>query len=189
MLLLGSSFENMPVLSLRIGTPVGKVIGHLINPHKLTIDALWCKMGGSKEPQLILVQDVREISLKGLIVNDHEVAVDPSEAIRLKPIIDLAYELLGKKVISGRLSIGKVTDYAVENEQFTIQKLYANPTALARLKTTRLTIDRSQIIEVSPDYVKVNDSRVTSSDSVRTLRQTAQAGLSPSASSASTTSE
>lgn len=188
MLLLGSSFENMPVLSLRVGNTVGRVIGHLINPHKLTIDALWCKMSNSKEPQLILVQDIREVSIKGIIVNDHEVAVEPGEVIRLKPIIELAYELLGKKVISGKLSIGRVNDYAIEVEKYSIQKLYANPSALARLKTTRLTIDRSQIIEVSQNYVKVKDSRI-SEGVKKVMSRPTQAGLSSSVASASTTNE
>lgn len=188
MLLLGSSFAKMPVLSLRTGTTVGKVVGHLINPHKLTIDALWCQMIASKNVQLILVQDVREISTKGIIVNDHSVALDTDEAIRLKPIIEIAYELLGKKVISGKLPVGKVSDYAVENESFSIQKLYVNPNVLARLKTNRLTIDRSQIVEVSHKYVKIKDSRVPVFVP-RKVRQSSQPGLSSSAASASTISE
>jgi len=187
MLLLGSSFENMPVLSLRTGTAVGKVIGHLINPHKLCIDAMWCRMNGIRDAQLVMVRDIREVSIKGVIVDDHEVAIDQSDAIRLQSIIDLAYDLVGKKVISGRLPIGKVSDYAVEINSFTIQKLYASPGVLAKLKTTKLTIDRAQIIEVSQKYVKVSDSRVPA----RTLRKAVprnQPSLSPSA-SASTTSE
>ena len=185
MLLLGSTFEKMPVLSLRSSCAVGRVVGHLINPHKLKIDAIWCHIGGIRSPQLILSQDIREVSPRGVIVDDHAVAIAPEEAIRLKPIIDLSYEILGKKVVSGRLTIGKATDYAIDRDTFMIQKIYANPNMWGMLKTAKLTIDRSQVIEVSPSYIRINDSRVTSRTQQKALRKPQ---LTPSASAAASAS-
>ena len=187
MLFLGSTFEKMPILSLRTSTCVGHVIGHLINPHKLKVDALWCAMKGEKEPHLILLSDIREITTQGVIVDDHQVAVTPDETVRLQPIIDLAFELIDKKVVSGHITIGRVDDYAVDKESLVIQKIYARPSVWNMLKSSRLTYDRSQVVEVSHKYVRVADSRVKSSAPVR-KKKIQSPSLVPSA-SASTIEE
>jgi hypothetical protein len=184
MLLLGSSFAKIPLLSLRIGRPVGSIVGHLINPHTLKIDALWCKLHTSKKPMLLTALDIREMGPKGIIVNDVDVAIDPDEAVRLKPIIDLNYDLIDKKVISGHLSIGRVADYAVDQTSMYIQKIYVEPSLLGRLKSSRLTIDRTQIIEVSPTYVKVAGGEKPVKKQAR--RRLAQSPLSPMPAGAST---
>ena len=187
MLLLGSSFGKFPLLSLRTGTVVGSIVGHLINPHKLRIDGLWCRVGGFKQPKLLLVQDIREVSPRGVIVDDHEVLVDPDEVVRLKATIDLRFDLIDKKVISGRLPIGKVADYALERDGFMIQKLYVEPNIWNKIKTSRLTVDRSQIVEVSHRYVKVKTADVKEKSESRSVLH--QSRLSSPASSASVTDE
>jgi hypothetical protein len=180
MLLLGSSFAKFQILSLRANVPVGTVIGHIINPHKLRVDALWCKVPQSRAPQILLRQDIREISPKGIIVDDLDVIVPREDMIRLESIIELKFELLGKKVISGRFPLGKVVDYAVDRDGFVIQKLYVEPTILGRIKSSRLTVDRAQIVEVSPQYVRVKGSEVKEPVTEKSIRPP-QLSPSPSA--------
>jgi hypothetical protein len=163
MLLLGSSFGEIPLLSLRTGSAIGSVVGHLINPHTLKVDALWVRIGGFKQPFLLLIQDIREVSLQGIVINDHDVAIEPSEALRLKPIIDLNFELIDKKVVSSHLPIGKVADYALNKDSFMIEKLYVEPTVWKKLQANRLTIDRTQIIEVSHTHVRVKGTEIKES--------------------------
>jgi hypothetical protein len=188
MLLLGSSFAKFPILSLRTGTVVGSVIGHLINPHKLRVDALWCKVPASREPKLLLQQDIREISIKGIIIDDADVIVSKEEVVRLESIISLRYELLDKRVISGRVPIGKIADYAVDRDGLFVQKLYIVPTILGKLKASRLTIDRALIIEVSPKYVKVRGGEVAERANLKQKPQSRLSAL-PSNASASLTDE
>ncbi len=172
MLLLGSSFAKFPLLSLRTGRVVGSIVGHLINPHKLKIDALWCQVSTNKKPMLLLLQDIREVSPKGVIIDDDDVLLEPTEAIRLRSIIELKFEIIDKKVTSGHFTLGKVADYALERESFTIQKLYVEPSIWNKIKNNRLTIDRSQIIEVSHREVRVKSSEVTeASPALRSMRQ------------------
>ena len=186
MLLLGSSFSKMPLLSLRIGSMVGSVVGHLINPHSLKIDALWVKIGGFKEPRLLLYRDIREVSPKGVVIDDMDVVILPEDALRLKPIIDLAFEILDKRVLSSSIPLGKVADYALDRDSFYIQKLYVTPTVWKKLQSSRLTIDRSQVIEVSQNYIKVKGSEVKGKQLLPL--ETRQQSLSsmPSASAATT---
>jgi hypothetical protein len=176
MLLLGSSFAKFPLLSLRTGSVVGSIVGHLINPHKLKIDALWCQTGSKSKPMLLLPQDIREVSPKGVIIDDDDVLLAPNEAIRLRQIIELRFEIIDKKVVSGRFTLGKVADYALERDGFTIQKLYVEPSIWNKIKNNRLTIDRSQIIEVSHREVKVKSSDIAEKNPV--LRAVRQSGLS-----------
>lgn len=164
MLLLGSSFAKFPILSLRTALPVGSVVGHVINPHKLRVDALWCKVNNSKEIKLLLIQDIREVSPGGIIIDDLDCIASREDVIRLDKIIRLKFELLGKKVISGRLPLGKVVDYALDRDGFLVQKLYVEPSIFGRFKTTRLTVDRGLIVEVSPRYVKVKGGEVKASE-------------------------
>jgi sporulation protein YlmC with PRC-barrel domain len=170
MLLLGSAFARIPLLSLRVSAPVGKVIGHLINPHNLKVEALWCKSSISKNPMLLLARDIRDTSPKGIIIDDLDALIEKQDALRLRDIIALNYDLVGKKVISGRISLGKVADYALDREGYTVQKLYVSPNAWGMLRSTQLTIGRSQIVEVSPSYVKVAPSEKTIAEqkSIRT---------------------
>ena len=190
MLILGSSFAKMPLLSLRIGTPIGMVVGHLVNPHSLKIDALWCRIGGFKELRLVLICDIREASTNGIIVDDMDSAILPEDVVRLKSIIEIDYNIMNKKVISGRMSIGKVADYAVENGSFYVQKLYVEPNIWGKLTTNRITIDRKQIIEVSPSHVRVSDTEVKSKSTSSVMRKLAQSPVSmPAASTTSLTSE
>lgn len=187
MLLLGSSFASLPILSLRIGRPIGSVVGHVINPHKLTVDALWVKVENSREPKLLLHQDIREISPQGIIVNDLYAITDQEDAIRLKSTIDLKFELLGKKVISGRWPLGKVADYALDADGLVIQKLYVEPNVFGRLKTSRLTIGRSQVVEVSPKYIRVKGTETRQGSSkIRQTRQSSRLSAVPSSSAAAT---
>lgn len=176
MLLLGSSFGKIPLLSLRTGSTIGSIVGHLINPHSLKVDALWVRIGGFKQPFLLLIQDIREVSHQGIVINDHDVVIEPDEALRLKPIIELNFELIDKKVISSHLPIGKVADYALNKDSFMIEKLYVEPTAWKKLQANRLTIDRTQIIEVSQTHVRVKGTEVK--EATKRLKSIRQASLS-----------
>lgn len=186
MLLLGSSFYKLPVLSLRTGTSVGRVVGHLINPYKLRVDALWVLIGGYRQPKLILVQDVREATPRGVVVDDVSVAVDPEEVVRLERLIAMNYELLDKKVLTGMIPLGKVADYALDRDSFLVQKIYASPNVFLKIKTSRLTYDRSQIVEVSNTYVKVSDSKHSKPNTLKQPRRQPQASLSTAASASLT---
>ncbi len=189
MLLLGATFRDMNVLSLRIGAPIGKVVGHLINPHNLKVDAVWVKIGGHREPLLIIQQNIREVTPDGLIIDDYTSASETDDLVRLQPIIELHFELLDKKVISGHFSIGKVADYAVDSLDMSIQKLYIKPGLSSVIKSTQLVVDRRQIIEVSQRHIKVSDPKVNAVAQTPLPRR-AQTPLEPvSPSSASTIDE
>ena len=51
----------------------------------------------------------------GFVVNDQDDLTDIEELVRLKEILDLKFQLIGKQVVTeGKQKLGKVTDYTFE---------------------------------------------------------------------------
>lgn len=159
MLRLSSTLLNQPVLSLRTGGQVAIAQFAIINPNNLKIEGFMCQDSMDKKKQLILLyQDIRDVMAKGLVVNDHEVLAEPSELVRLKDIIELHFELIGKPVMTvSKSKLGKVNDYAVETETMYVQKLYVAKSILKSLGGGSLSVDRGQITEITNQKIVIQD--------------------------------
>ena len=158
MLQLSATLINKPVLSLRTGAEIARVISPLINPDNLKIEGLYCKDRFSNKMLILVPQDIRELLAKGYIANDHDSLSDPDDLVRLKDIISLHFELVGKQVVTeAKQKVGKVNDYAVETESMYIQKLYVGQSIIRSFTGGNLSIDRSQIQEVTDTKVVIND--------------------------------
>jgi len=158
MLQLSATLINKPVLSLRTGSTVAQVYSALINPDNLKIEGLYCSDRFSNKTLVLLYQDIREFSTKGYVVNDHDVLSNPNELVRLKDVIALNYELIGKQVVTtSKEKVGKISDFAVEIETMYIQKLYVSQSLLKSFTGGSLSIDRTQIHEVTDNKVVIND--------------------------------
>ncbi len=118
-----------------------------------------CQDRVEKKKQLILLtQDIRDIIEQGIVVNDHEVLVVPEELVRLKDILKINFNLIGKPVITvSKSRLGKVSDYAADNTSLFIQKLYASQSVLKSFSGGSLSIDRSQIVEITNRKIVVAD--------------------------------
>lgn len=158
MLKLHESIAGTPVLSLRTGGPVAQIIAPIINPNNLYIEG-WLVADSRSNEQLILVSnDIREVIPQGFAVNDYEVLTPAHELIRLKEVIDLNFQLLGLRVVSeGGAKYGKISDYAFETTNMYIQKLYAMQSLVKNFSGGSLSIDRSQILEVSNRHIVIDD--------------------------------
>lgn len=166
MLLLHERLINQPVLSLRTGGKIATTAELIINPDNLKVVGIYCIDHFTKEPLILLTQDIREMLAKGIVVNDHEVLTDPDELIRMKRILELEYEVTGKQVRTDKnKKIGKVTDFAMDNISFYIQKLYVGQSVIRNLGGT-LSVDRSQVIEVTDKAIIVMDPQKPVRDAV-----------------------
>jgi len=155
MLILGTSLINMPLLSIRLGGRIGMSEEPVINPHNLHIDGFYCTTSDINHG-IILDMDVRELSGKGLVIDDHFDVSGEEDLVRLKDILNLKFSLIGKPVYSGRTKLGKITDYAIDTKSLFIIKLYAQPSILKSVKTDQLIFDRSQIVEITDHKVVVS---------------------------------
>ena len=158
MLKLHETLLDMPVLSLRTGGRVGTATKLIINPNNLKIVGWYVDDRFSSGELILLANDVRNISRKGVIINDHEVLSEPEELIRLKEVLEVDYDIIGKKVVgeSGK-KYGKVNDYSVETEGLIIKKIYASQSILKDFSGGNTSIDRNQIVEITKTKVIIND--------------------------------
>ena len=158
MLQLSEALVNKPILSLRTGGPIGQTIEPIINPNNLKIEGFYCQDRFSKQQLILLTQDIREQSLNGYIVNDHDVLTDPSELVRLTEILRLNFKLKDLTVVTtNKKRLGKVSDYALDSEVMYIQKIYVGQNLLKSFSGGQLSIDRSQIVEITLKKIIVLD--------------------------------
>lgn len=158
MLRLSKSLFNQPVMSLRSGTQIGLALAPVINPHNLKILGWWCKANGKL--MVLLAEGVRESMTNGLAVNDDSDLSLPEDLVRHREILDIHFELLNKPVKTKRSRLGKVDDFSYNDGLF-VQKLYV-VRPLRKLFTSEdtLLIDRTQILEVTDQYILVQDTEV-----------------------------
>lgn len=158
MLQLSASLLDKTVLSLRTGTPVATIVAPIINPDNLKIEGFYCQDNYNKKELVLLSQDIRDILPQGYAVNDHDVLSEPEDLIRLKKVLELNFELLGKQVVTvNKDKVGKVSDYAVEVETMFIQKIYVAQSILKNFTGGALSIDRSQVQEVTPRRIIISE--------------------------------
>jgi uncharacterized protein YrrD len=171
MLQLSDSFINTPVLSLRTGGPVGTTVSPIINPNNLKIEGFYCMDRFSKNRLVLLAQEIRDIVPDGIVVNDHEAMSEPDELVRLKEIIALQFELLGKPVITNnRKRLGKVNDYAIDTASLYIQKLYVSQSIMKSLSGGQISIGRSQILEITHKKIVVQEPTVSAQEVIPASR-------------------
>jgi sporulation protein YlmC with PRC-barrel domain len=158
MLQLSASLINKSVLSLRTGAPIATVMAPIFNPNNLKIEGFYCQDRFDKRELILLYQDIRDTLPAGYVVNDHDVLVEAEDLVRLKDIIELNYELIGKQVVTtSKEKVGKVSDYATEMETMFVQKIYVSQSILKSFTGGSLSVDRTQVNEITPKRVIINE--------------------------------
>jgi uncharacterized protein YrrD len=158
MLQLSAAIVNRPVMSLRTGSQVATAVTPIINPDNLKIEGFYCNDKFENKELILLYQDIRDIIPQGIVIDDHDVLASEDELVRLKKVLDLQFELIGKPIETvSKEKVGKVGDFAVETTTMTIQKIYANQSLLKSFTGGSLSIDRSQIVEITPKKIVIND--------------------------------
>lgn len=158
MLQLSAALLDQPVMSLRTSAPIATTDAAIINPNNLKIEGFYCVDKFSNERLVLLAQDIRDIIPQGLVVNDHDVLTDPGELIRLKPVLEIGFEVMGKLVqTESKRRLGKVADFAVDDQSLYIQKLYVSQSLIKNIGSNQLSIDRTQIVEITDRRIVVKD--------------------------------
>lgn len=158
MLLLSHSLINKPVLSLRDGSHIATTTQALIDPNTLQIIGFHCQEKTERKRSILLTQDIRDIIQQGFVVDDYEALSEPADLVKYKSLLDLGFVLIGKQVISdSKRRLGKVSDFAADTDAFYIHKLYATQSLVRSLGSDQLSIDRSQIVEITDRAIIIKD--------------------------------
>lgn len=158
MLQLSASLINRSVVSLRTSGEIAVIESVIINPNNLKIEGFYCNDKFSHKRLVLLAQDIRDNIKQGIIVNDHDVLTEPEELVRLKSVLELEFDIMGKPVETvSKHKVGKINDFAVDDQTLYIQKLYVGPSIIKSLTSGQLSIDRDQIVEITNRRIVIKD--------------------------------
>lgn len=162
MLLLQDSLINKEIISIHAGNTIALTVSPLINPNNLQIFAIYVNNKLTNKLEILLTKDIREFSLKGIIINHYSDLSEAADLVKFQDLINLNFFLINKPVvtISGQ-KLGKVNDFAFDNLSYKIQKLYISKSILKSLNNMNLSIDRNQITEVTDRKIIVKDLEAT----------------------------
>jgi uncharacterized protein YrrD len=159
MLKLAETFVQFPVMSLRAGGALAHVLYPIINPDNLKIEAWVVEDKYEKKQLYLLAKDIRETMTIGFAINDHDVLSELSDLVRLKPLVELKYDVIGKHIVTeNKQRLGKVSDYAVDADTMEIKKLYYSKGMVKSFVSGEASIDRSQVIETTPTYIMIDEA-------------------------------
>ncbi len=154
MLVLSKEITDKELFSIRTASMVGTVEIPIINIANLHIDAFFCQTIVGDE-LILLDTEIRELTRKGFIIDDVNKLSTADELLRLRPVIETNYQLIGKKVISGGRTIGKVRDYIVETKSLYIQQLMVSNLIGKIIESDKKIISRDQIIEINEKAIHI----------------------------------
>ena len=169
MMLLGSRLAQMPVMGLQTGSELATLKVPIVDPGTLNVIAY--EVDGpllDEKPAYLRLEDVRELSDIGMIIDSSEEFVLRGDVIQLDDILRLNFHLVGMDVRDEhRKKVGHITDYSVETSTFSVQQLTVQRTLLQRLKESDLLIHRSQIIEINDEAIVISSVAKISEPTVK----------------------
>jgi len=157
MLLPGSRLINIPIMGLQTGSKLAQTSKAIIDPSNLKI--IGYIVDGpllSEHPSIIRIDDVRELSDIGMIIDSNDEFIGTEDVIKVNKIYRLNFDPIGMKVSEengGKL--GVVGDYNVDSSSFVIQQLSVKRGLIKSLSSPSLLIHRSQIIEINNKEIVV----------------------------------
>lgn len=160
MLVLGSRFNETPIMSLQTGSRLAQTSRPIVDPSNLTIIAF--EVDGpllSERPAFVRINDIREIAQIGMIIDDNDELVGLDDVIALKKLYDIDFNIIGMPVVDEhKHKLGKVEDFTVETSSFVIQQLHVKRGFIKGLNDTGLLVNRSQIVEITDNEIVVRST-------------------------------
>lgn len=160
MLVYASKLIGAPILSMQAGGAIGHVTEPIVDPDTLKIIAF--RLGGGPIPRsganLLDVSSIREYSNFGIVIDSVDELVSPDDVIKIAKILELNFSLIDLKVETKKGSkLGKILDYTLTPDDFTIQQLIVKRPAIKSFIDPELTIHRREIVEITDYKVVVKD--------------------------------
>lgn len=160
---LASQMGGLPIISLQTSEAVALARTPVIDIATLEILAFHCNGAHNKHPLLLMTADIRQMAADCIIVDSEDELTNPDDIVRLQKLIHDDFSPLGKPVVSdiGR-KLGSVDDYSINLETNRIQKLYVRGGLLRSWLGTNLIVDRTQIIDITPQKITVREATIKS---------------------------
>jgi len=110
-----------------------------------------------------MTSDIRQFAPDCIIVDSEDEISDPADLVRLNSIVKSSYDPMHKLVVSdaGR-RLGYVEDFTVNLDSHRVQKLHVRQSIFQSWMGAALTIDRTQILDITHKQITVRDSTAKS---------------------------
>lgn len=159
MYFLATQFKNLPVMSLQTGESIATLGEPIIKMSDLEVMAVRCRVTRNRQDGVILMRDIRQLAPDCVIIDSFDEIGDIEDIVRLKEVAAQSFNPIGSAVIneSGH-KLGRVEDYTVNLKTSMLQKLYVHQSLMKSILFNSLTIDRTQITDVTPRQFTVRDA-------------------------------
>lgn len=154
MLVYASKLIGSKILSVQAGGAIGVIAQPIVDPDTLkiiafTVDSPLVKKSGNN---ILDVASIREYSNFGVVIDDIDELVTPDDVLHIQKILKLNFDLIGLKVETRKGSkLGKVMDYTVTNDNFTVQQVVVKRPVIKSFIDPELIVSRREIVEIT-DY-------------------------------------
>ena len=159
MLISQSKLLNAPILSVQDSGRIATISSTIVDPDTLKIIAFRVYGAANDEGGNILdAKSIREYSNFGIVIDSRDELISDSDVVKIQKAIELNFNPIGLKVETKKGSkLGKVLDYTVTNDNFTIQQLIVKRPTIKSFLDPELVIPRSEIIEITDYKIIVRD--------------------------------
>ena len=163
----------MPIMSLQTGGELARVSSLVIDPGNLHIVAL--ELSGDtldSDPSFLRVDEIREVSTLGAIVDSSDDFVELDDVISLEKVYGYEFNLLGMDVIDDqKQKVGKVINAVFNPQHFIIQQLNVKQPFFKSLGRTEVIIHRKQIVEINDNNIVVKAPTNKISDNIKPIQK------------------
>lgn len=154
-------------MSLQTGTELATTKSFIIDPADLGIMAF--ELEGellSEHPTLLRIQDIRELSSIGFIVDSSDEFISKAFVIKIGEIFDLGFTPYGMRVVdTNNKNVGRIADIVIDSNSFMVEQLAVKRPILQRINTTEVLIGRDQITAINNDTIVVKAPTIESGES------------------------
>lgn len=161
-------------MGLQTGVQLAKTTRPVIDPSNLQIVAY--EVDGpslTEKPSLLRIEDIREISDIGMIIDSADEFIGPADVIKIQEIYEIKFILEKYPVIDQRKSkLGRVLDYTVDPASFKIQQLTVKRPVMKSFNDSELLINRSSIKDINDSAIVIRSENEKRSGTAReTIRK------------------
>jgi hypothetical protein len=146
-------------MGLQTGGELARTVRAIIDPALLKIIAYQVEgpLLHPSTPSFIRIDDIRELSDIGFIVDSADEFVEQGDVIKLDDIYRVQFQLANAAVFDeAHRRIGKVIDYTIDVGSFIVEQLTVKRPLLRRFNEPELLVHRSQIIEINDDGIVIH---------------------------------
>lgn len=153
---------SSPVMSIQTGKEIAVINNVLVDPDSLKIIAFILDGPNLDQyPSFLRLEDIRELSDIGFIVDSSDEFIGLDDVIKIKDIFEEEFDLVGMTVIdTHRQKIGTVNEIFFSTLTFEIEQLSVLPPLMKRFTDSEKLIHTSQIKKITDDTIIVRSPEI-----------------------------